>query len=297
MQQDRRRTPPSSSRGLWACVGLVAMASAGAQQEGAQQPDTPPMAPEADSTPPAEPSKLDIEGALGPIFSFRPEYQGGARSTFGVRPGFFVRWGRFTFTNAGGFVTRRDDDVARGLAADLVRGERWRMNLSLRTDRGRATSDSAALTGLESVRRTVRGRLAVTRALDDGWGVSVGASTDLLGRGGGTLVDLGVGKSFPLGARASWSFGIALTAADRRYMDSYFGVTPQQAAVTGYAAYAPGAGLRDVGVGVSARRLFGTRWVGYVGVSRSQLLGPARASPLTAQDSSWAINGGLAWRF
>jgi outer membrane protein len=300
MHEDMRRILPSPLRLLWGCACLLAGVAALAQQE-EPQPNTPPPAPEA-GAPPAEPRRRpDIEGAIGPVFTFRPEYQGAARSAIRVTPGFFVRWGRFSFSTGGsGFVTRRDDDVMRGLAAQLVRSERWRVNLALRPDHGRSTSDSAALSGLESVRRTVRGRLVASRALDDGVTVSTAASADLLGRGGGVLAELGVGKSWPLtglGPHATWSVGITLTAADRTFMRSYFGVTPQQAAVTGYAAYDPNAGWRDVSLGIGARSEFGRRWIGYVGLSRSELLGPARASPLTTQDASWAINGGLAWRF
>jgi MipA family protein len=305
MHEDMRRILPSRLTLLWAATGLLAALGAAAQAPAEQprepprnqQPEQPPMAPESPTPPAPQPSKPDIEGAIGPMFTFRPEFQGAARSAIETTPGIFLRWGRFTLTNASGFVTRRDDDVMRGLAADLVRSERWRVNLSLRLDRGRSNSDSAALTGLQSVQRTVRGRLLVSRALDDGWTVSLGTSTDLLGRGGGTLLDLGLGKAFPLAPKATWSIGIALTAADRRYMDAYFGVTPQQAATTAYAAYSPGAGWRDASVGIGARSEFGRRWIGYVGLSRSELLGPARASPLSAQDSSWAINGGIAWRF
>ena len=298
MHENMRRILPSPLRLLWACGCLLAGAGALAQQE-EPQPSAPPSAPEA---PPAEPrQRPDIEGAIGPVFTFRPEYQGAARSAIRATPGFFVRWGRFSFSTGGsGFVTRRDDDVMRGLAAQLVRSERWRVNLSLRPDHGRSTSDSAALSGLESVRRTVRGRLVASHSLDDGVSVSLGASADLLGHGGGVLADLGVGKSWPLtwfGPHATWSVGLALSAADRRYMRSYFGVTPQQAAVTAYAAYEPNAGWRDVSLGIGARSEFGRRWIGYVGLSRSELLGPARASPLTTQAASWAINGGLAWRF
>jgi len=297
MHENMGRILPSHSRLMWACACALALASAGAQDRGAEQPDAPAMSSEAAAPSTPEPRKPDIEGAIGPTVTFRPEYQGAARAAIEAMPGVFVRWGRFTLTNASGFVTRRDDDVMRGLAADLARSERWRVNLALRLDRGRATSDSSALTGLQSVRRTVRGRLAATHAFDAGFSASVGMSSDLLGRGGGTLLDLGASKSFALAPGANWTIGIVITAADRRYMDSYFGVTPQQAATTGYAAYAPGAGWRDVSVGVGTRREFGRRWIGYVGLSRSVLLGPARASPLTAQDASWAVNGGLAWRF
>jgi len=288
---------PILLRALWpvgACAGLLSGHAAWAQE---QEPVRGGDVPRVEVTVPAENDKPDIEGAIGPVLIYRPEYQGGAHSSLHASPGFFVRWGRFTFTNASGFVTRRDGDVARGLAADLVRSESWRANLALRFDRGRATKDSSALNGLEDVQRTVRGRLQLSHAFDGGWGASAAASFDLLGRGGGTVFDLGVGRSFPLAPRATWSLGFNASAADRRYMQSYFGVSAQQAADTGYAPYSPRAGWRDVSVALGTRREFGERWIGYAGISQSWLVGPARSSPLSQQASSWAINGGIAWRF
>jgi outer membrane scaffolding protein for murein synthesis (MipA/OmpV family) len=246
---------------------------------------------------PQPPPRPDVEGAIGPVVSLNPEYQGASRTKTHVIPGIFIRWGRYTVTNAGGFVTRRDDDVMRGLAADLVRSDRLRVNLALRIDRGRASNDSAALSGLENVRSTVRGRLIVTRSFDTGVSATLGTSVDLLARGGGTLVDIGLGKSFPLAPKASWSVGVGATAASRRYMQSYFGITPQQAVNTGYPEYAPASGWRDASASLGTRREFGNRWIGYAGYSRSRLLGPALDSPLTQRPSSWAVNGGVAWRF
>ena len=261
-----------------------------------------PDAPARDEPQPAPPPRLDIEGAIGPMVSLSPEYQGAARWTVKTIPGIFLRWGRYTITNASGFVTRRDDDVLRGLAADLLRSEHWRANLALRIDRGRSTQDSAALSGLSDIRRTIRGRLIVTRNFDQGWSTTLGTSVDLLARGGGTLVDFGPSKDIALPWGEPWhkmriSIGMAVTGADRRYMQSYFGVTAQQAVITGYPEYAPPGGLRDISAGVSLRGHYGERWVGYFGVAASHLLGPAHDSPLSQRASSWSVNGGLAWRF
>lgn len=263
----------------------------------AEQPPAEPASREKPAPPPPK-SHADIEGAIGPVVSITPEYQGAARWATKVTPGIFIRWGRFTLTNASGFVTRReDDDVFRGLAADFVRTKQWRVNLALRIDRGRNSSDSAALSGLQDVRSTVRGRLIVTRWFDDGIGATLGTSADLLGRGGGTLLDLGLNKTFPIAPKAWWNVGVGVAAADQRYMQSYFGITPQQAASSGYAVYTPSSGLRDASAGISLRGELGDNWVGFTGLGYSHLLGPASASPLSQRQWSWGINGGLAWRF
>ena len=48
-----------------------------------------------------------------------------------IRPALFLRYGRFTITNASGFVTRRSDDVVRGLGIAFANDERLRVNLAL----------------------------------------------------------------------------------------------------------------------------------------------------------------------
>jgi outer membrane scaffolding protein for murein synthesis (MipA/OmpV family) len=305
-----RRTARLFAAWLASAVLVVCWRDVPAVDDRAALPDEPAADAPAAAAPPAaaasEPKaaspRHDIEGAIGPMVSISPEYQGAARWAIKVTPGVFIRWGRFTITNAGGFVTRRDDDVMRGLAADLLRTERWRANLALRIDSGRRSSESAALTGVEDVPRTVRGRLIVSRWFDAGWGATLGTSTDLLGRGGGTLVDFGPTKDIPLPLGEPWrrtriSLGFAVTGADRRYMQSYFGVTAQESAATGYPEYSPGSGLRDVSAGISLRGHYGDHWVGYIGTGASRLLGPARDSPLTKQVWSWGVNAGLAYRF
>lgn len=284
-----------------AAIGLgVAVAAHGqdetaapAQQQNGESvrptPGEPPVVPPA--------PRFEVEGAIGPVVAISPEYRGGTHFASKFTPGLFLRWGRYTLTNAGGFVTRReDDDVRRGLAADLVRDEHWRANLGLRIDRGREISDDAAFNGLQHVRATVRARLTVTRDLDDSLSVGTSASADLLGRGGGVLVDLSLNKTIPVAPRAWWRLGVALTAADQRYMQSYFGTTPQQAGNPAGVTYSPDAGLRDVSAGISLRGELGQRWIGFVGAGYTILLGPARDSP-GAQPTGWGVNGGLAWRF
>jgi outer membrane scaffolding protein for murein synthesis (MipA/OmpV family) len=268
------------------------------QDASGEKPQDAHAEPVASPRPPSPSPHIPFEGAIGPVVSINPEYQGGVRLSTKVTPGIFIRWGRFTLTNASGFVTRREeDDVFRGLAADFVRSKQWRVNLALRIDRGRDAGDSAALSGLQNVRSTLRGRLIVTHWFDEGAAATLGTSVDLLGHGGGTLVDMGLNQAFPIAPKGSWNIGLTVTAADQRYMQSYFGVMAQQAASSGYAVYTPGSGWRDVAAGIGLRGELGNRWIGFANFSRSRLLGPASASPLSQQRWSWGINGGLGWRF
>jgi hypothetical protein len=81
-------------------------------------------------------------------------YPGAADFTTKFNPAGFLRWGRFTITGAGGFTTRRQDDVERGLEAEVVRRPDLRVGLALRFDNGRSEGDSPRLAGSCVQRRT-----------------------------------------------------------------------------------------------------------------------------------------------
>ena len=249
-------------------------------------PESPPM------------SEWKWEGAIGPVVSSTPQYSGSSTRKVSWTPGYYLRWGRVSITNASGFQTRRyKDDVFRGLSLDLKRSDVVRFNVALRIDNGRKSSDASGLQGIEDVRRTLRARLSATYQIGPGLKTVAGLNSDLLGRGGGNIVDLGVNYDHPLTPFTSWGLGAALTAADARYMKSWYGVNAAESTASGHPVYLPHAGGRDVTVGTNWRTQIDEHWVALYGGSASRLVGPAAASPLTTARRQWSLNGGLAWSF
>jgi outer membrane scaffolding protein for murein synthesis (MipA/OmpV family) len=250
----------------------------------------------ASATQPAP--KWKWEGAIGPLVGMSPRYSGDSSRKVSVTPGFYLRYGRISVSNASGFVTRRNnDDVFRGLGLDLKQNDRLRLNVALRVDNGRRSSDSAALRGIDDVRRTIRARTSVTYSLGDGWKVGAGWGADLLGRGGGNVFDAGVSHDRRVSELTTWTVSTGLGMADGKYMRSYYGVSPTESTASGYPAYDPGAGLTSVGLGTSWRTEINPRWVALWGGSVGRLLGPAAKSPLTTSTRQWGLNAGIAWRF
>lgn len=245
--------------------------------------------------PPA--SSTPVEGAIGLLAIHGPEFMGSQRSGSKLLPGFFLRYGRFSITNASGFVTRRDDDVVRGLGIELSNQPNLRVTLGLRYDTGRSESSSDDLRGLGDVKNTVRARLSAQYALDRHWKLGGAWSVDAFGRGGGNLGELTLRHERNLSPQTHAFAGAALVLAGDRYMQTYFGVTPDQAARSGYRVYTPGAGLRDASLFAGVRHDLARDWVMLGGLSTTRLLGPAADSPLTRRQTSFAINGGIAWRF
>lgn len=255
-----------------------------------------PEAPPKDGAP-ATPPQSKFEGAIGLILGYEPEFSGG--STFKVKPNLagFIRYGRFTITGAGGFTTRRQDDVERGLDAELVRRGKLRVHLSLRFDPGRKESDSDDLAGMGDIKATVRARLGVRWQPVPNWQLSTSLSSDILGREGGYTTSFGVSRNFPLSATQRLILGASLNAAGDRYLQTWYGVTAAQSASSGYPVYTPRSGIRDVGVGLTWRDEISPDWAAFVGTSASRLLGPAADSPLVTRPGAWGVSAGIARRF
>ena len=239
------------------------------------------------------------EGAIGFTTSYRPEYSGGARKIAKLTPAIFLRYGRFTITNASGFVTRRADDVVRGLGMDLTNSDHFRANLALRVDQGRSEGSSESLTGMGDIKPTVRGRLNLNWRLEGPFRLGSSWSWDMLGKGGGYYGDLSAGLEhrFLESRNTVVNSSLVLSAAGDRYMQTYYGVSAEQAARTRYPVYEARTGLRDITWNAGFRTDLGEDWIFIAGAGMSRLLGPAARSPLTGNRNGWGINAGVAWRF
>jgi len=286
-------------RPLFLLAGALTVAlSFAARADDAEAPPPPTDAAPIESQPPPPPAQQTRwEGAIGLNTSYAPAYQGATQTRIKLTPGFFLRYGRFTVTNSSGYVTRREDDVFRGLGVDLRNTSRLRINLAGRYDAGRSESSATALNGLGDVKPTLRLRLSATYRLDDGWRAGAGWSVDVLGRGGGNFGDVSFGREMRWSPDTVWSWGASLSAANDRYMQTYFGIDEEQAARTGYPVYRPGTGLRDVGLFANLRTELNADWVLLAGIGATRLIGPAAASPLTTHPFGWGLSAGLAWRF
>jgi outer membrane scaffolding protein for murein synthesis (MipA/OmpV family) len=88
-----------------------------------------------------------------------------------------------------------------------------------------------------------------------------------------------------------------LTWSDAKASQSYFGLTPQQAAVTGLPVYSAGAGLRFAAIGILGSVDVSTHWLILWGGSMQRLAGAARNSPIVQDRTNWYAHAGLAYRF
>jgi outer membrane scaffolding protein for murein synthesis (MipA/OmpV family) len=289
-------------------LGLAAPAPASAQagaSDAAAAPSsgastTGPTVGPTDTRPAADamaPRKPEIEGAIGLVASYSPSYPGAADYRAHLTPAGFLRWGRFSLTGAGGFTTRRNDEVVRGLGAELLSRPKLQVRLGLRLDKGRAQGDSPMLAGLGDVRQTVRARLSARWLVDTHWVIQSALSVDAGGRGGGYLAEFSLGRQWQMPLDSRLILGLGLSAAGDTYMQAWHGVTAEQATASGLPAYTAYEGLRDVTIHAQWRREFSPRWAGYAGLGCQRLLGSAAASPLTQKVQACSVSSAAVWRF
>ena len=295
----------------WLLLAAVAHAVETPDPQAPPPQASPPDAPRPDAAPPTAPapqarpgpaslpfSEWKWEGAVGPVVSYSPDYSGASTRKVSWSPGYYLRYGRISLSNVGGFVTRRNqDDIFRGLGLDVKRDDRLRLNVALRIDNGRTSAETHGLAGIDDVRRTLRARFSATLQFAPGWKVATGLNADVLGRGGGNILDLGMNHDRRWSASTTWALGATVTAGDSRYMKTWYGVSESASAATGHPAYSPGAGLRDVALATTWRTEFGDRWIVLWNASVGRLVGPAAASPLTTSQTQWGASVGVAVRF
>lgn len=240
-------------------------------------------------------------GAVGATISHGPAYAGADGTETRLRPALLLRYGPISLSNTAGLGPRTatgGGEAIRGLGVSLVRSDAWRVSLSLRYDSGRDGGGSGETAEAASaVAETLRVRLRTSWRFAPGWRLAGSVSVDALGRDSGTFADFGPQRDGRLTERTTWSASLLVSAADRRSMQAYYGVTPEAASRTGVPAYAPGAGWRDVSLGFRTSTELGPQWMWINGASVSRLLGPAARSPLAVEDSGWALASTLAWRF
>jgi outer membrane protein len=238
-----------------------------------------------------------FEGAAGLIAHYAPSYGGADDYSLRLSPAGFVRYGRFTISGAGGFTTRRETDVERGFAAALIDRDELDLTLSARWTNGRKDSVSPRLAGLGDIEGTLLARLRLQWTPDGPWRYSLGVNADLLGHGSGWIADLGVARQWRLGPQTKLQFAASLTFGSDTYLQSWYGITPEQALRTGYAEYTPGNGFRDLGLSLTLRHEFSRHWGSYVDAGASMHIGAARHSPLVREPLGGSVGGGLVYRF
>lgn len=113
----------------------------------------------------------------------------------------------------------------------------------------------------------------------------------LTGDDTGGLLRFGVESKAQVHPALTLTATVGSTWASEDYMRAFFGVTPPQAALSGLAAYAPAAGIKDVSLALGADIALDRRWTLRLTGRYTQLLGDAADSPIVERDGQ--LYGGI----
>ena len=213
-----------------------------------------------------------LSGVLGVGVAAKPEFEGSDRYEATLLPVVNLAWGP-VFLSPG-----------QGLGLNLVSAPGWTLAPALRYRWARKEKDSGLLRGLGDIEDGLEaGGVIRWRPGPAGLGLKV-----YQGLGGvkGLTAELEADYGAVLAAGLMGSVGLSAMFVDREYNLNYFGVTPAQAAESGYRTYAPGAGLKHTAVhGALSLALAEHLGLGLM-VEYKRLAGPAADSPLVERGSA-----------
>jgi outer membrane scaffolding protein for murein synthesis (MipA/OmpV family) len=219
--------------------------------------------------------------SLGAAGVYRPEFKGSKDYEFKPLPFVGLRYGRGDYYVAleGG-----------SLRVNLAPGGFLEAGPVIAYERGRKDDiKNLAVRRLGEIDAAVNAGVFVRKRFDVGEGtlaVGVEALTDTGKVHKGKLARLEVAYDRQLTDR--WSLGLDASAtwADRKYMQTYYGVSARGAAASGLALYAAGAGVETVQAGASLRYRVNDRWSALTYGSYGRLVDSAADSPIVARQGS-----------
>jgi MipA family protein len=237
-----------------------------------------------------------------------PEYEGSSKSLTGIAPDLSIGyktkdWGTFAIGSK-----------ARGISWTALDTEAYSLGVSLGASNGRQDTKDGTLLKPGSKRLKGMGEIKsgaeygvfghVTLGVPITFAVIKGAGdgkadikTGNIKGHGGSRIELGTEIPWQITSNFGLSFSPNIVWADKKYNQTYFGVTSQQSANSGFKTYNAGAGIKSVGLTVGANYKFDTHWSANAGLSFNQLRGDAANSPLVQKKGQHSLSAGLAYQF
>lgn len=279
---------------------VVAVASAGmlvaCRPAAAATPSTDTRVAAGADAPPAAPiaAPPGLSGSVGLGVLTTPTYDGSdRRRTLGV-PMIALNWR----TEDWGTVSLD----TQGLAWQFLDRDGWRASVLGAIDPGRKDRRPSALDiAPGDARLAGMGRIDASAQVGAAFGYGPVQLSMLKAVGDkgsrGARVTLGAELPWVVTPTLGVSAAVVGTWADRRYMQSYFGVTAAQSAASGYDAYTPRAGLQKVELDVGADQALSEHIHLKAGVGLSRLMSDAARSPLVQRRTGVSAQVGLAYAF
>jgi len=223
-----------------------------------------------------EPSPPTWRTILGGAAEWEPIYEGARAYRMSGGPVINIRLRDEAFFSTG-----------EGLGYNFLRGNHYEFGVGLAYDLGRkAREDLANLHGMGDISPAPVGKLYGSVVLSRKFPLILHATArQFIGGANGAVADLGVYMPLPGSSKSFVMFaGPSITLATRHYLQTEYGVTPEQALASGHPAYdIPDSGTNKAGVGFSATKFVTKHFLVNVDMAVSELRGSPTRSPLTEE--------------
>ena len=226
---------------------------------------------------------------LGIGASAKPAYSGASQYRASAGPVINIRYRNRYFFSTG-----------EGLGVNFIEGKQYRVSLAVGLDLGRRMSwHWATLHGLGDIPRAPFFKLAGTYILSKRLPVLVrGDIRKIAGGAAGVVGDVEVYTPLPGSSRKLVMFaGPSVTLADRKHLQTNYGVSPYQARNSGYPVFQAHGGLEAAGFGFSATRFVTPRLLVNADFAASWLLGSAARSPIVERKTQGSFSLSTAYRW
>ena len=240
--------------------------------------------------PPAEGGDWNVVLGAGTIYA--PDYEGS--KDYEVLP--------FPFVSVG----YKDIAYLRGpeVGVNIIRikpaeNMKIRFGPVARYRRDRPEKRNAALIGLGKVDMAIEVGGSARLEAGPAW-IEVSMTKDVADGHDGLVATATGGVDFDLTDKLSLSLSGTTSWVDDKYMRTYFGVTPIQAARSRLPVFAAGKGMKDAGTNASVQYRLTDHWIITATGGYTRLLGDAKDAPLVrlrGSPNQWQAGFFVAYRF
>lgn len=227
----------------------------------------------------------DWSVVLGAGVAGMPAYEGSHTMKLEPAPDIDIRYKDLAFISDG-----------EGIGINLLRGTNYRAGLGLTYDPGREHSAATRLAGTGNVDPAPVAKVfAQYSFLPAIFTVDV---KQALTSYQGLIADFGAYMPVVGNETVEVFLGPEVSVADARYMEAYFGVTPNHAAPhSRFPVYHAEGGVKDAKFGLSAFYHFNEHWFIDATFAVERLLGPAAGSPLVETRWGPSASAALDYKF
>jgi outer membrane scaffolding protein for murein synthesis (MipA/OmpV family) len=171
-----------------------------------------------------------------------------------------------------------------GIGYNVLRGDHYQVGVAMAYDRGRKERDDYSnLRGMGDIGAAPVAKVYGSWVLSRKFPLILRADArQFIGGAEGAVGDIGVYMPLPGSSKTFVMFaGPSMTFATDHYLQTLYGVTPQQALASGHPIYEiPHAGTSAAGVGFSATKFITQHWLLNMDAAINQIRGSPAHSPL-----------------